>query len=278
MQEPAHTQEVAESEHPGPARRFGLHGRVALVTGGAGAIGSAVCVALAEHGADVAVTDLAEGPPAEVAGRVRALGRGACSLACDARQPEQVKQAVARTVGELGRIDILIHTAGYGVLNPLAEMSLEDFEENLRAFLISAFLLSQAVGTTMIRQGTGGSIVHISSIASARALGRGTGAYAAAKAGLNALVRELAVEWGPHGIRVNAVAPCQVNTPSLARLLDSGLHGGRDALVDRMVSRIPLGRLGEPEEIARCVTFLAAEQSGFINGSTISANGAQFFV
>ncbi len=253
--------------------RFDLSGKVAFVTGGAGAIGSAVAVGLAEHGADVAVTDLDQDRAAQVAAKIRDLGRRAAPLACDVRGKEPVDRAVAQAAGQLGRIDILVHTAGYGVLKPLLEMTLEEFHQNLDAFLTSVFLVGQAVGRVMVRQGTGGSIVHTSSIASARALGRGTGAYAAAKAGLNALVRESAVEWAPHGIRVNAVAPCQIHTPSLDRLLDSGLHGGREALLARMISRIPLGRIGQPEEIVGPCIFLASEAASLVTGQVLFVDG-----
>jgi len=261
--------------HGGAAARgrFDLSGRVALVTGGAGAIGSAVALGLAGHGADVAVTDLERDRAEAVAGRVRGLGRRASAAVCDVRSPHQIDAAVAGTLAELGRIDVLVHTAGYGVLKPLLEMPREEFEANLAAFLTSAFLVGQAVAKAMVRQGTGGSIIHISSIASARALGRGTGAYAAAKAGLNALVRESAVEWAPHGIRVNAVGPCQIRTPSLDRLLDSGLHGGREALTQRMISRIPMGRLGEPEEIAGPCIFLASDAASLVTGQVLFVDG-----
>jgi len=253
--------------------RFDLAGRVALVTGGAGAIGSAVALGLAEHGAGVAVTDLDVDRAEAVAGRIRALGRAAAALPCDVRSQPLVAAAVAGTLEKLGRIDVLVHTAGYGVLKPLLEMPLGEFEQNVAAFLTSAFVVGQAVARVMVAQGTGGSIVHISSIASARALGRGTGAYAAAKAGLNALVRESAVEWAPHGIRVNAVAPCQIRTPSLDRLLDSGLHGGREALTQRMISRIPLGRLGEPDEIAGPCIFLASDAASLVTGQVLFVDG-----
>jgi len=253
--------------------RFDLSGRVAMVTGGAGAIGSAVALALAEHGAEVAVTDLDRDRAEAAAARIRGLGRRSLAAVCDVRSPHEIDAAVAGTLAEFGRMDVLVHTAGYGVLKPLLEMSREEFEANLAAFLTSAFLVSQAVGKVMVRQGTGGSIIHISSIASARALGRGTGAYAAAKAGLNALVRESAVEWAPHGIRVNAVGPCQIRTPSLDRLLDSGLHGGREALTERMISRIPLGRLGEPEEIAGPCVFLASDAASLVTGQVLFVDG-----
>jgi NAD(P)-dependent dehydrogenase (short-subunit alcohol dehydrogenase family) len=249
--------------------RFGFDGKAAVVTGGAGAIGSAVARGLAEHGADVALLDFQPERAEEAAEPVRATGRRAIALGCDCRDDRQIDEAVARTIEEF----VLIHTAGYNILSPLLEMSRQQFEEVLAAFLTSSFLLAQAVAREMIRRQSGGSIVLISSISSARALGRGTGAYAAAKAGLNALVRESAVEWAPHGTRVNAVAPCQIKTPSLDVLLDSGRHGGREALLERMISRIPLGRLGEPEEIVGPCLFLASPAASLVTGQVLFVDG-----
>jgi NAD(P)-dependent dehydrogenase (short-subunit alcohol dehydrogenase family) len=253
--------------------RFGFDDKTAVVTGGAGAIGSAVAVGLAEHGADVAVLDFQPERASEVAQRIRAVGRRAIVIGCDCRDDGRIEEAVAQTVKEFGRIDVLIHTAGYNILSPLLEMSREQFELVLAVFLTGSFLVAKAVAKEMVRQQSGGSIVHISSISSTRALGRGTGAYAAAKAGLNALVRESAVEWAPHGIRVNAVAPCQIKTPSLEVLLDSGLHGGREMLLEKMISRIPLGRLGEPEEIVGPCLFLASNAASLVTGQVLFVDG-----
>ena len=267
---------VRPDQAAGPAGgpgRFRFDGKVALVTGGGGAIGSAVARALGEHGAEVAVLDFQEDAAEQVAEEIRRLGRQARAILCDVRNQEFVQQAVAQVVDELGRLDVVVHTACYSGLRPLVEMTLAEFQENLHSCLTGAFIVSHAVGRVMIGQGRGGSLVHISSIASARALGRGTGAYAAAKAGLNALVRELAVEWAPHRIRVNAVAPCQVRTPSLDRLLDSGLHGGREALTSRMLAAIPLGRLAEPEDMVGPCLFLASGAASMVTGQILFADG-----
>ncbi len=254
-------------------RRFGLDGKVAVVLGGAGGIGSAAALALAEHGAEVAVLDAEREQAAEVAARIGALGPRACALGCDIRDAEQIRGAVDEAAKQLGRIDVLLNAAGRSTLKPLIEMSRQEFDEFLAMYLTGAFVASQAVAQHMIRQASGGSIVHVSSISSVRALGRGTGAYAAAKAGLNALVREMAVEWAPHRIRVNAVAPCQVKSPQLERFLDSGLHGGREALTRKMLGAIPLGRLGEPEEIAGPCLFLASEAASLITGQILFVDG-----
>lgn len=257
----------------GRAPRFRFDGRVAMVTGGAGAIGSAIAVGLAEHGADLSIADLREEPVAAIARQTGSLGRKSLAIRCDVRDAADVRDAVARTMDEFGRIDVLVHAAGYGVLKPLIEMPAADFEENLRVFLVSAFLVSAEVARAMVRRKSGGSIVHVSSIAGARALGRGTGAYAAAKAGLNALVRESAVEWAPYKIRVNAVAPCQVRTPSLERVLDSGMHGGRAAMTEKMLSRIPLGRFAEPEDMVGPAVFLASDEAAMVTGQVLFVDG-----
>lgn len=254
-------------------RRLAFDGRLAIVLGGAGAIGAAVAVALAEHGADVAVLDVQQEHACQVAERIQALRQRACALPCDLQNTEQIHRAIDDTVRRFGRIDILINASGHGILRPLLEMTQSEFEENLSVFLTGTFLASQAVAKQMILQGSGGSIVHISSISSVRALGRGTGAYAAAKAGLNALVREMAVEWAPYGIRVNAVAPCQIKTPRLDRVLDSGLHGGRESLTQKMIAAIPMGRFGEPDEIVGPCLFMASSMASLVTGQTLFVDG-----
>lgn len=254
-------------------RRFSLDGKVAVVLGGAGGIGSATAVALAEHGADVAVLDVQEESAGNVVDRIQELGQRGCALPCDVLCSEQIHHAVDESIRRLERIDVLINASGRGILKPLLEMNQEEFETNLNVYLTGAFLISQAVAKQMIRQKSGGSIVHVSSISSVRALGRGTGAYAAAKAGLNALIREQAVEWAPYGIRVNGVAPCQVRSPQFERFLDSGLHGGREKMTTKMLSAIPMGRFGEPEEIADPCLFLASEAASLITGQILFVDG-----
>ncbi len=241
--------------------------------GGAGAIGSAVAEALAQHGANIAVLDVQDEAADDVAKRIEALGRKAFAAHCDICCEEQIQSAVATTIEQFGRVDVLINAPGHGILKPLLEMTRAEFERNLSEYLIGAFLISKTVAASMIQQGIGGSIVHISSISSVRALGRGTGAYAAAKAGLNALIREMAVEWSPHRIRINAVAPCQVKTPGLERVLNSGLYGERETLTDKMLAEIPMKRFGEPEEIAWPCLFLASEAASLITGQVLFADG-----
>jgi gluconate 5-dehydrogenase len=255
------------------ADRFRLDGKVALVTAAAGGFGSAIARGLAQHGADVAASDILEDALPPVADAVRAEGRRALALACDVARPEQIDRAVQQTVAEFGRIDVLVNVACAAVLRPVLEMTPDDFDHTMASCLRGAFLVSQAVGRVMVAGGRGGSVIHISSIASARALGRGTGIYAASKAGINALVRELAVEWAPHGIRANAIAPCQFRTASFEKVLDNPRFGGRDKLTAKMLARIPLGRFGEPEEIVGPCVFLASPAASMVTGHVLSLDG-----
>lgn len=257
----------------GTTDRFGLAGKVAFVTAAAGGFGAQIVRGLAEQGADVAVTDVDLEAARPVAELPRSLGRRAWLGACDVADPDQITAAVELAARELGRIDILVNVACAAVLRPVLEMSAADFDQTMASCLRGAFLVSQAVGKIMVEQGSGGSIVHISSIASERALGRGTGIYAASKAGVNALVRELAVEWAKHRIRVNAIAPCQFRTASFERVLDNPRFGGRAPLTERMLGKIPLGRFGLPEEIVGPCLFLASEAAAMVTGHVLFVDG-----
>ncbi len=253
--------------------RFRLDGKVALVTAAGGGFGSVISKGLAQQGADVVVTDLNEDALGEVDQQVKQCGRRSLALSLDVSDLEQIDETVARVVGEMGQIDILVNVACNAVLNPVLEMSAEDFDSTIATCLRGAFFVSRAVGQVMVDQGRGGSMVHISSIASARALGRGTGIYAAAKAGVNAMVRELAVEWASHSIRVNAIAPCQFRTESFERVLNDPRHGGCEHLTKKMTSRIPIGRFGEPEEIAAPTIFLVSDASSMVTGHVLFLDG-----
>lgn len=255
------------------ARLFRLDDKVALVTAAAGGFGSAICRGLAEQGADVVVTDIDPAGAASVAEQVRLRGRRASSLSTDVSDPAQIERAIEQALAEFGRIDLLVNVACAAVLRPVLDMTLADFEQTMTSCLRGAFLTSQAVARVMVEAGIRGTMIHISSIASERALGRGTGIYAASKAGVNAMVRELAVELAPHGIRVNAIAPCQFLTTGLKNLLENPKFGGREALTAKMLGRIPLARFGDPEEIVGPCIFLASEAASMVTGHVLFVDG-----
>lgn len=242
-----------------------------MVTGAGGGIGRAIVRGFASHGADVACLDLTMDIATQAAGTVRAEGREGLPVCCDVRDPEAISAAVAKVLGEFGKIDILVNLAGKGILKPSLEFTLADWSHMVDCYLRGTFLFCQAVGKHMVERGRG-SIINISSISSVVALGRGTAPYAAVKAGVNALTRELAMEWAKKGVRVNAVAPCQIETPQLDAVL-SDPQFNASALMETWLEAIPLGRLGKPEEIAGPCVFLASDASSLVTGHVLMADG-----
>lgn len=253
-----------------PADLFAFAGRVVFLTGAAGGFGRELAAGFARQGASLVLVDCELGPLESI--RV-ALDSSRC-LACvaDVSDEAQVTAVVSHAQDRFGRIDVLVHVAGAAKLVPIAEMAAAEFDFTVGSHLRGTFLIVREVGRRMCVQG-GGSIVLMSSIASQCALGRGTGAYAAAKAGVNALVRELAVEWAPHRVRVNAVAPCQFRTPGLQSVLTDSRLNPNGELEDKMIAAIPLGRLGEPREIVGPCLFLASDAASMVTGQVLFVDG-----
>jgi 3-oxoacyl-[acyl-carrier protein] reductase len=248
--------------------RLGLAGRTVVVAGaGGGGIGTAICRILVEAGAIVAAFDhdLEKLALSELA--MDEAGGSYESLNVDVRDPDAVADAVAQTAAE-GPIDGLVHVAG-GLFTDqwgsLLDTEPETFDEIVRLNLHSAFVTTRAVGARLVEQGTGGSIVHMASIAGLSAMPFGA-AYAAAKAGLVALTRTTALELGPSGIRVNAVAPGTIRT-----LRNQGETPPDDTPEDRAV--IPLGRRGQPDDVAGAVLFLLSSLSGYVTGQVLVVDG-----
>jgi NAD(P)-dependent dehydrogenase (short-subunit alcohol dehydrogenase family) len=253
---------------------FGLDDRVALVTGGGanGGIGHAVALALAHAGAHVLVSDVDGDGAAGTAREVQALGRRAAAVRADLGEPDDVLAMMAAVDREFGRIDILVNNVGVGHRSRPEALSLEDWRQVVGVNLDGTFLATREAGRRMIARGAGGSIVSISSIAGSSALGRGNFVYSVTKAGIIQLTRELAVEWAPHRIRVNAIQPAQVMTKAMDRMLtDPRLDPA--TLKERFVRGIPLDRIGEPEDIAKAVVFLASDAAGFITGHSLPVDG-----
>ncbi|MCC7347828.1 MAG: SDR family oxidoreductase [Variibacter sp.] len=240
-----------------------LSGRVALVTGASRGIGRAIALGLAEAGADVAVTYRAQAAAAEdVVAEIETLGRRALAIGADVADAGAVARMVAAVAGALGGVDILVNNAGVALRRSIDELTEADFDLTLAVNLKSAFLCTQAVLPHM-RARQWGRIVNISSGAARGAGGIGLH-YNASKAGMEGLTRGYAARLVREGITVNAVAPSQIETDMMA------------GFAAEAAARIPLGRMGTPEECAQAVVFTVANP--YLTGQTIQLNGGAHFI
>jgi 3-oxoacyl-[acyl-carrier protein] reductase len=243
-----------------------LQGKVALVTGGSRGIGAACCRMLARAGCDVGIGYRTRADAAaRVVRDVEAEGRRAVAIPGDLAHSMAATAAVEQTVAELGRLDILVANAGIWTGVPVETMTDADLARMLAVNLSSAFYLARAAGPRM-RESGGGSIVFVASTAGQRGEA-GHSHYAASKGGVLALVKSLAVELGPEGIRVNAVAPGWIRTDMTEESLRPENIG------EALKEPIPLGAPGEPEDVAGAVVFLASSLARHITGATINVNG-----
>jgi NAD(P)-dependent dehydrogenase (short-subunit alcohol dehydrogenase family) len=258
-------------EHGSIGNLFRLDGRVALITGAGGAFGRAIAAGFAEVGARVFLTDRDAARLEETAAIVRAAGGTCATRPGDVGSTDDIDGVFEQLDQEFGQIDILVNNAGS---NPMQgkpeEFPLDIWQDVLRTNLTGYFLFARAAGKRMIARGRGGSIVNVSSIASASSLGRGNLAYGTSKSGVNQLTRELAVEWAHRGIRVNAIQPCQfLNAGWRAMIADPN----RSGLVERVLSGIPIGRMGNPEEIVGPVLFLVSDAASMVTGVLLPVDG-----
>ena len=245
---------------------FDLSGQAALVTGATQGLGLAIAGALAEQGARVVVSDLDGEACERVAAGLRSRGAQAVSLPGDLAHGSEVERVAELAQAAFGGIDILVSNAGIqGPHGPLAAVSDEDWQRVLEVNLCASVRLTTHLIPAMAARG-GGSVVLMSSIAGLRGNGA-IGLYGVSKAALAQLARNLAVEWGPRGVRVNAVSPGLIRTPLAAGLLDD------DAFLARRLQATPLRRVGEPEEIAGVVAMLASRAGGFITGHNLVVDG-----
>jgi NAD(P)-dependent dehydrogenase (short-subunit alcohol dehydrogenase family) len=248
---------------------FRVEGSVALVTGGYGGIGEAVCRAFATMGAKVGVAGHSREKAESSAQALRELGGDAYAAGFDALSVDDTRRMTDEVAAHFGRLDILVNTIGGNQREELADAATETgFEHVLRLNLTSAMFQSQAAARQMIAGGKGGKQIHIGSVRSLLALrGRGFAAYCAAKGGLSILCKQLAAEWAPHRINVNMISPTFVRTPQGARFLTDPVFR------DSVLARIPLGRLGETDDVAAAVLFFASPASDFITGQTLYLDG-----
>lgn len=253
---------------------FDLTGRVAIVTGGGanGGNGHAIALAMARMGADVFVGDIDAAGAEQTACEIHALGRCAAWSRCDNGDPDDIRAMFEAFDRAFDHVDILVNNVGIGVRSRPEELPLETWRHVVAVNLDGTFLCSVEAGRRMIRRGKGGSIINISSIAGSRALGRGNFVYSVTKGGIEQFTRELAVEWSPHQIRVNAIEPAQTLTPALQRVFQD-LSQGENTLQRRLLEGIPLGRFGQPEDIAKAAVFLASDAASFITGHILPVDG-----
>ena len=252
-------------------RLFDLRGQVALITGAGSGFGEIIAIGFAQFGCDVVAADLNREAAMRTCDRVQSLSRKAAAIGVDVREPEQVASMVSRAVEEFGTIDILVNSAGIPQHDPAEKTPLETWDRVIEINLRGTFLCCQAASQVMLAKGKG-SIINFSSIGGVVGLGRGTNAFSASKGGVNALTKELALEWGRRGIRVNAIAPCQFRTPALMEVMNDPQFDAKK-LNETWVANIPLGRIGEPEEIVGPALFLASEASAMVHGIVLPVDG-----
>jgi len=249
-----------------PQAHFDLAGKVAIVTGGGNGIGRASSLILAAYGAAVAIADLKLAAAEKVAAEVVAAGGKVLALECNVLNDEDLVRVVERTASELGGIHILVNNAGGGGAGRESPytISLEQFERPFQINVFSAWRLSQLCAPHMEKGGYG-SIINMSSMSSINK-SPAISAYAASKAAINHMTANLAHDYGPAGIRVNAVGPGAVRTDALATVLTPEIE-------QRMLSHTPIKRLGEADDIAGAVLYFAAPISNWVSGQTLFVNG-----
>jgi NAD(P)-dependent dehydrogenase (short-subunit alcohol dehydrogenase family) len=241
---------------------FDLSGRTALVTGATQGLGLAIAQLLAEQGARVVVSDLDAARCAHTAAHLRERGHEAIGLAADLAKVDSIE----RLCDDAGPIDVLVCNAGIqGPAGPIADASEADWQDVMNVNLQAAVRLTSRLVPGMAARGTG-SVVLMSSIAGLRG-NRAIGVYGITKAALAQLARNLAVEWGPHGVRVNAVSPGLIRTPLAVNLMAD------EAFMARRMQATPLRRMGEPEEVAGVVAMLASRAGAFITGHNLVVDG-----
>jgi NAD(P)-dependent dehydrogenase (short-subunit alcohol dehydrogenase family) len=246
---------------------FDLQGSVALVTGGGQGLGRAISEGLAAYGAAVSVVDIDRAAAQQVTETIGKAGGQASPVQCDVSQQDQAEAAVQQTLASFGKIDVLVANAGIGDRSPAETMTIQQWDRVIGINLRGVWLFDQAVGKHMLERRSG-SIINMASIAGQVGLTTGNANYAASKGGVIALTRCLAIEWATRGIRVNAIAPTHFKTPLVASAIERN-----PATLDYFLGNIPMGRLGEPQEIVGAAVFLASSASSMVTGHVLNVDG-----
>ena len=247
-----------------------LAGKAVLITGGSAGIGRATAIEAARQGADVAINYLGEDSPARACvAEIEALGHVGAECQCAAAEPDSAGAFVSAAVEALGRVDVFVSNAGICPFHAFLDMPVEVFERTMRVNLHGAYWMVQAAANQMVKQGSGGSIVAVSSI-SALVGGEFQTHYTPTKAGVHSLMQSAAIALGRHGIRCNSVLPGTILTEI-----------NREDLADpekraRMAARVPLGRLGEPDDLAGPIVFLASDMARYVTGAALLVDGGAF--
>jgi len=240
--------------------------RTALVTGTSAGLGRAIAAALAHEGYDLALTELSTDALKDTLADRAMANRKVAPIALDLRSQESIRAAFEKAASELGHIDLLVNNAGRALLKPAADVTDAEWDDVIDTNLKGAFFLSQLFGRACIAKGRPGAIVSIASTHGMTGIA-GRSVYGISKAGLIQMTRMLAIEWAPHNIRVNAIAPTTVMTESRQQMLNDP-KARANAL-----SRIPSGRFATPEEVAAAVVYLASPAAGSVTGHTLTVDG-----
>lgn len=251
--------------------RFRLDGKVALVTGGSRGIGEASAIALAEAGADVAVSSRKLDMLEEVAEKVRTTGQRAIAIEAHLGRMDQLQGVVDRVVEELGRLDILVNNAGTNFFAPAIDMEQKAWDTLMNLDIKGLFFLAQASARVMREQGDG-RIVNVSSVSGYRPEVP-TGHYSIAKAGIHMATKVMAIEWAEFGIRANCIAPGPIDTRLLNARFELMEPEEIEPAKKASAAGVPLGRWGQPHEIADGVVYLASDASSFVTGQTFAIDG-----
>jgi NAD(P)-dependent dehydrogenase (short-subunit alcohol dehydrogenase family) len=247
---------------------FDLSGRIGVVTGAARGLGRAVAVGLAAHGADVALLDLDAARSDATREEIAALGRRAIAYGCNVADENAVRETVGQINRDFGRLDVLVNIAGVTARIPTTEIDPATVRRLMEVNYYGTFWMCKEVGRLMLAQ-RHGNIVNMSALGGGfLGTGRGNAAYSSTKGAIASLTKELACEWGKNGIRVNAVAPCWFHTDMNATSIFANQR-----FMEQVVTKLPMGRIGQPPELVGPVVFLASEASSMITGLILPVDG-----
>ncbi len=248
-----------------------LSGKTAIVTGGAMGIGLGISYRLAEAGANVVIADIDEKAANDAADSLKKNGFKALAVKTDVSNEESVKSVVASSIKEYGSVDILVNNAGIYPTIPVMQLKSADFDRIIAVNLKSAFLCTQAAASEMIKRGKGGKIINITSIDALHPSSIGLATYDASKHGLWGFTKNLALELASSNIQVNAVAPGGIATPGTGA--GKPVSSDIEAILKKFMEKIPMKRMGEPDDIGKAVLFLASDLSSYMTGSQIVVDG-----